>query len=122
MNDELLKYAVENGMINVSYVQEQIKMKKRKELLEKHPYKIWEGNDGKWYTYIPNQEKGRILKKRINKENLEEIWNSKRHKEVKEASNRKWMEGACKNCRAISYNRIINETIDQMPAYFDPFI
>ena len=58
----------------------------------------------------------------LNKESLEEIWNSQRHKEVKEASNRKWMEGACKNCRAISYNRIINETIDQMPAYFDPFI
>ena len=35
MDNELLKYAVENGMINVSYVQEQIKMKKRKELYEK---------------------------------------------------------------------------------------
>lgn len=45
--DDLLKYAVENGMIDLSYVQEQIEMNKRKELLDKHPYKIWEGKDGK---------------------------------------------------------------------------
>ena len=60
---ELLKYALEHGMIDVSYVQEQIEMNKRKEILEKHPYKIWEGKDGKWRTYIPN-EKGRKLVKR----------------------------------------------------------
>ena len=80
MDNELLKYAVENGMINVSYVQEQIKMKKRKELLEKHPYKIWEGKDGKWYTYIPDKKRGRILKKRITREAIEndviEYWKS----------------------------------------------
>ena len=44
--DELLKYAVENGIIDLLYVQEQIEMNKRKELLGKHPYKIWEGKDG----------------------------------------------------------------------------
>ena len=60
----LLKYAVDNGMIDLSYVQEQIEMNKRKELLKKHPYKIWEGKDGKWRTYLPDEEKGRILKKR----------------------------------------------------------
>ena len=64
MDNELLKYAVDNGMINLSYVQEQIEMNKRTELLKKHPYKIWEGKDGKWRTYLPDEEKGRILKKR----------------------------------------------------------
>lgn len=73
MNDELLKYAVENGMIDLSYVQEQIEMKKRKELLEKHPYKIWEGNDGRWYTYLPDEEKGRILKKRTSRSAVEDL-------------------------------------------------
>ena len=48
--DDLLKYAVEHGMIDVSYVQEQIEMNKRKELLDKHPYKIWHGTDGNWHT------------------------------------------------------------------------
>ncbi len=78
--------------------------------------------DGKVYPNIVEIDKEEFCIGDLNKESLEEIWNSQRHKEVKEASNRKWMEGACKNCRAISYNRIINETIDQMPAYFDPFI
>lgn len=68
-NEELLKYAVDNGMIDLSCVQEQIEMNKRKELLEKHPYKIWEGKDGKWYTYLPDGE-GRKLKKGQHKSRL----------------------------------------------------
>ena len=44
---ELLQYALEHGMIDMSYVQEKMEMNRRKELLEKHPYKIWEGKDRK---------------------------------------------------------------------------
>lgn len=73
MDNELLKYAIENGMIDISYVQEQIEMNKKKELLEKHPYKIWEGKDGKWYTYIPDKEKGRILKKRTTEKAIQDL-------------------------------------------------
>lgn len=74
MNDDLLKYAVENGMIDLSYVQEQIEMNKRKELLEKHPYKVWEGKNGKWYTYLPNDSnEGRILKKRNSEAEIEDV-------------------------------------------------
>lgn len=64
--EELLKYAVDNGMIDLSYVQEQIEMKKREEILSKHPYKIWEGKDSKWYTYLPDVSKNskrRLIKK-----------------------------------------------------------
>ena len=49
--NDLLKYIAENDMIDLSYVQEQIEMNKRKELLEKHPYKIYKGIAGK-KTYI----------------------------------------------------------------------
>lgn len=56
-NLDLLNYALEHGMINLSYVQEQIDMNKRKELLEKHPYKISQGKDGKWRTYLPDKKK-----------------------------------------------------------------
>ena len=69
----LLKYAVDNGMIDLSYVQEQIEMNKRKELLKKHPYKIWEGKDGKWRTYLPDVEKGRILKKRTTEKAINDM-------------------------------------------------
>ena len=54
-------------------------MTKRQELLNNHPYKIWEGTNGKWYTYLPDEMKGRILKKRNTKRDIEDIiiiyWN-----------------------------------------------
>ncbi len=59
-------------MIDLSFVQEQIEMKKREEILKKHPYKIWKGKDGNWYTYLPNKEKGRVLKKKTIKKDLED--------------------------------------------------
>lgn len=73
MKEELLKYAIDNGMIDLSYVQEQIEMRRKKELLKNHPYKIWEGKDGKWRTYLPDEEKGRILKKRSTKNAIEDM-------------------------------------------------
>ena len=42
-DSELLKYAVENGIIDAALLQDKIEMQKRKELLKKHPYSIWEG-------------------------------------------------------------------------------
>lgn len=70
---ELLKYALEHDMIDLSYVQEQIAMKKREEILSKHPYAIWNGKDGNWHTYIPDKNGGRIHKKRKNKEDIENV-------------------------------------------------
>lgn len=69
---ELLKFAIENGMLDTALVQEKIEMQKREEILKKHPYNIWEGKNGKWYTYLPDKEKGRILKKRVTRELLEQ--------------------------------------------------
>ena len=73
MEEELLKYAIDNGMIDLSYVQEQIEMSKRNELLKNHPYKIWEGKDGKWRTYLPDEEKGRVLKKRATENSIKDM-------------------------------------------------
>lgn len=67
-----MKYAIENGMIDMTYIREQIEMNKRKELLEKHPYKIWEGKDGKWYTYLPDEKKKRKLVKRKTEEEIQD--------------------------------------------------
>ncbi len=39
-NLDILHYALENGIIDLSYVQEKVKMNKRKEYLEKHPFTI----------------------------------------------------------------------------------
>lgn len=60
-------------MIDINGVQNSIEAMKREELLKKHPYKIWQGKDGNWYTYLPNHEKGRILKKRTTQKAIEDI-------------------------------------------------
>ena len=48
-------------------------MKTRAEYLSKHEYKIWQGKDGKWYTYLPDEEKGRVLKKRSTQKEVENV-------------------------------------------------
>ncbi len=70
--DEILQFIINNGMININDVRDSMEAMKREELLKKHQYKIWQGKDGKWYTYLPDESKGRILKKRTTKKAIED--------------------------------------------------
>lgn len=72
MHNEL-KFLVENGIIDVSSIQSIYEMSKRQELLSKHPYDYWEGKNGKWFVYLPDEEKGRVLKKRNTKKEIEDV-------------------------------------------------
>lgn len=72
-NEELLKFAVENGILDLALVENIIEMQKKEEYLKKHPYKIYEGKDGKWYTYLPDEKKGRVFKKRNTRDEIENI-------------------------------------------------
>ena len=54
-------------------MQEQIALSKRKELLEKHPFRIWEGRNGSWYTYLPGENSKQILKKRSTTQSIEDF-------------------------------------------------
>lgn len=60
----ILNEAVSLGIIDLAYLQEQIAMKN-------HPFKIWQGKNGYWYTYIIDIRKGRRLVKRKTKEDVE---------------------------------------------------
>ena len=68
-----LNYLIDNGIIDLPNIQSIIEMKKRQELLNNHPYKIWCGSNGKWYTYLPDETKGRVLKKKSTKEDIEDV-------------------------------------------------
>lgn len=88
-----MKYAVENGIIDLEHVQEEIHMKEREKILEEHPYKIWQGKDGKWRTYVEDKTKKnhrRMIKKTL-KENLYEVV-IKWHKENRKSQGRKISE------------------------------
>lgn len=63
-DDELLKFAIENGMLDTALVQEKIEMQKREEILKKHCYSIWHSErEDVWYTYIPDATKANNRKK-----------------------------------------------------------
>lgn len=69
---EILNYAIENGMIDFNTIQIEIEMNKRKKYLQMHEYNVWQGKNGQWYTYLPDDEKGRLLKKRKTREEIED--------------------------------------------------
>ena len=77
--NDILRFIINSGIINLSDVQNGMEAMKRKELLEKHPYKIWQGKDGKWRTYLPDKNQRKMIKKN-RKEDLEkevaECWRS----------------------------------------------
>ena len=66
-----LKTAIIQGIISLSDTEEMIAMIERKEYLEKHPYRIYEGKDGQWHTYLPDaskKTKRRHIKRRTKQE------------------------------------------------------
>ena len=72
-SNDILRFIINSGMLDINDVQNSMEAMKRKELLEKHPYKIWQGKDGKWYTYLPDKEKGRIQRERNSQIEIEDI-------------------------------------------------
>ena len=91
--DEILKFLADSGTIDLAYVQEQIEMKKREEILQNHRYSIWYSErENAWYTTLPDDSKktGRKNIKRKNRKDLEKaiaafyISQDKADKKVKE--------------------------------------
>lgn len=63
-------------MIDLSYVQEQVEMKKREEILKRHQYSIWHSDkEDVWYSYLPDSSKPNNRKKikRKRKRDLEDV-------------------------------------------------
>ena len=69
---ELLKYAVDSGILDIALVQKQVTMQKREKLLNKNPYKIYQGKDENWYSYLPDEVKGRRKIKAKRREAVEQ--------------------------------------------------
>lgn len=68
----MLKFALNNGIIDIAYIQEQVNMKEREDILKNHPYSIWKGKDEKWRTYLPDDKKGRKLVKKSSRKSIED--------------------------------------------------
>lgn len=69
---ELLNFIQDNGMIDLIRIKKQLDMQKKEKILQKHNYKIWQGSNEKWHTYIPDPVKGRKLINRSTREDVEQ--------------------------------------------------
>ena len=68
---EYLQAAIEGGMIDFATLQAGIEMAERKRFLEMHDQRVWQANDGKWYTFLPKDGKRGLVKNKT-KEQLED--------------------------------------------------
>lgn len=68
----ILQKALDEGMIDLSHIQAIYEMKKRQKYIAMNPYDIWEGADGKYHTYLPDEKGGRLHRKRKTRKELED--------------------------------------------------
>ncbi|MDD6401702.1 MAG: site-specific integrase [Lachnospiraceae bacterium] len=63
--NEILLKAVQDGIIDITLVEQNLEVNERKKYLDIHSerFKIWQGNDGKYYTYLPVDELSNKRKK-----------------------------------------------------------
>lgn len=71
--DDILKFLVESGKIDLEDIKNEIKLKENKRFLEEHKFKVWQGNNGKWYTYLPDEKKGRVQRVRNSRKDIEDL-------------------------------------------------
>ena len=147
MRKEDIAFCLERGIIDIPDIQSIIEMEKHKKLIENHPYKPWQGKNGNWYVYLPDEKKGRILKKRATKEGIEDVicdyqltlienptleeifneWNDRRrdlkkitkssHSRMRQTFKRHFQEFGKKRIRNVSELEIIEFLEEQIPKY-----
>ena len=117
--NEVLSYALEHDMIDLSYVRELVEMSKKKELLLRHPYAVWQGKDGKWYTHFPDEERGRVLRQRRTEEELAdlicEFWKEKTENPTLKDIFQQWIS------RKLEYKEIQKGSADRYTTDFERF-
>lgn len=114
---ELLKFAKENGMIDMHTIYMQKLEMDREEALKTHNYPIWQGSTNSlWYTYLPDatKERGKKLVKRKSEKDIKEaifkFYNDKKHSKNNKTMNNVFYEWSKKK---IEYNEICKGTYDR---------
>lgn len=62
-SSEYLQAAIAGGMIDLTTLHSQIEMAERKRYLENHNQRLWQGKDGCWYTYLPQNGKRGVVRR-----------------------------------------------------------
>lgn len=116
-NEEMLQYLISENIIDTTTILESIMANKRKEILKKHPCRIWQGKtNGMWYTYIPleNGKRRQIAKKTLKEVEDVIIEHYKDEPSVNEIFNR-WID------EKMHYGEISEASRDRYVADFKRF-
>lgn len=109
---EMLNFAIKNGIINLPHLQDQIEMMKNAEILQNHQYKIWQGNNQKWYTYLPDGKDGRKQVKRSTKAAIEKaVIQYYRQNPKKEERKIKTFKDAYEHWRSVQDTLVCHNTV-----------
>lgn len=118
-NQETLQLAIEAGIIDIVDIAQSVEVKQRKEILDKHPYSIWQDAKGLWVTYLPddNAPEGRIRRKRKDLKKLEDLIVSFYYQQTEKIYFKdvfvEWLN------KKLSYNEIKKQSYDR---YYNDFI
>lgn len=118
---ELLNYAVENGIVSISDIQKKIEMNERNRYISNHKYSVWQGNDGKFYTYLPDEKSQRG--KRLIKRRSEQSLNDEIVRFYKERENEPYIETVYQEwvSQKLEYGEIEKQTKDRYDNDFKRF-
>lgn len=93
MNTETLHDLIECGIINLAYIQKQAENMERQKMLDKNPWKMYQGKDGSWYVYLPNGNTRKRIKRK-NKKDIEQAivsyWREKEENPTIEETFTEW--------------------------------
>lgn len=117
---DLLKYIIDNDMIDTDTIKMQIEMNERNRFLKEHPYKVWKGKDDVWHTYLPDEKEKRKHRKRKTKKEIEDViveyWKSKEDEPYLERVFYEWANNK------LEYGEIMKQTYDRYENDFIRFI
>lgn len=117
---EVLNFALANGIINIDTIQKQIEMNERKKYLEMHTTKVWQGENGKWYTYLSDDKNTRRLIKKSTREAINdcivEHYKSFEHEPTFADAFNQWLESK------VAYGEIQRQTYDRYKTDFIRYI
>lgn len=120
--NDVLKFALENGIINLDIVLGQIEEMENKEILAKHPYTVYQGSDKKWRTYLQDdtkKSKRRVIKRNSKAEIEKALIEHYKALQSKVYINQVFYEWIKEKIR---YHEIKPETFDRYETDFQRFI
>ena len=53
----VLQYLIDSGKLDLGNAEEEMKKAQLEQILLMHPFKIYQGSDGNWYTYIRDEKR-----------------------------------------------------------------